>query len=457
MDLSIIIPCYNEVQNINKIHTELLPIVRHMQTQGATGSVATAAIEVIFVDDGSDDGTFFALLDAFGDLEVEGITFEFSQHRVNQGLGAALRTGFDVAKGAVIVTTDADGTYRFEDIPRLVARLTADVDMVTASPYHPDGAVEGVPAYRLLLSRGSSAIYRILADRRVYTYTALFRAYRSSLIRNVPFHSTGFLAGTELLVNAIRMGYRVAEFPTVLYARAFGASKAKIARTVQAHVGFQLNSLLPWHPYGFIIRGSESTLYLCDNGQKRPFPTPEIFLSHGYHWQQVVQISDQELAELTDGTPMTFRDGTLLCGGDDTVYIAEAGCKRPFVTAADFESLGYRWENIVQVPDEQLDDLETGAPVLATERHPNGTLLQGSSDTVYLLKNGKRCAITSIQVFQSWGFAWEQIVNVADSTLVRYPLGETVQPQKSMFHNWRSLQAQTYSFVNQPLPANFAA
>lgn len=469
MDLSIVIPCYNEVETVNKLYRELLPVLQLMQTQRQSGQVATAQIEVIFVDDGSDDGTFFALIDAFGEQEQAGLTFHFAQHRQNQGLGAALRTGFDMAKGQVIVTTDSDGTYRFEEIPKLLTRLTSDIDMVTASPYHPQGAVDGVPPYRLLLSRGSSAIYRILADRRVYTYTALFRAYRRGVVQSVPFQATGFLAGTELLVNAIRMGYRVAEYPTVLHSRAFGVSKAKIMRTVQAHLGFQFNSLLPWHPYGFIIRGSEQTLYLYENGQKRPFPVPEIFLSHGYHWQQVVQIADEELTELAAGPPMTFRDGTLLRGSSYTVYVVEAGRKRPFVTADDFEGMGYRWENILQVEDALLDSLPLGKPLTITDRYPNGTLLQGESKTVYLLKDGRRCAIPSIQVFQSWGFAWEQVVSVADSTLVKYAQGEVIQPQESMFHNWRVLQTQTFAFAaknresgaeqspEQPAVTHFAA
>ncbi len=439
MDLSIIIPCYNEVENVPKLLAEFLPVVNGLVKRGSAGHIQTAEIEVIFVDDGSRDGTFPHLLAAFADQTLPGISFHFTQHRLNRGLGAALRTGIDLAKGNVVLTTDCDGTYHFSEIPHLLARLTPAVDLVTASPYHPEGAVDGVPAYRLLLSRSSSAIYRMLTDRRVYTYTALFRAYRREVIQNVPFTSDGFLAGTELLVNAIRMGYRVAEHPTVLHSRAFGVSKAKIVRTVRAHLGFQFNTLLPWHPYGCVVRGSGATLYLYEQGQKRAFPSPEIFLSHGYHWQQVVQISDAELAALADGPPLTFRDGELLRGNDETVYIVEHGYRRPFVAASVFEALGYRWENVLTIAADQLQTLPLGEAMTATSRHADGTLLRGTDDTVYRVEGGRLRAFPSLQVFRSWGLQWEQVVVVTPTTLASYAGGEPLAAQPSLFHHWRTL------------------
>lgn len=240
MDLSIVIPCYNEVENVPKLQEEFLPV--------ALGLAETCSVEVVFVDDGCTDGTWEALHETFGadgqtDAHSTGIAFRFERHTVNRGLGAAIRTGLAAAQGEKIVTTDSDGTYKFSEIPGLLSRLAGDVDIVTASPYHPSGGVAGVPAYRLFFSRGCSAIYRLLADWRVYTYTCLFRAYRREVVQNVTFESDGFLAGTELMVKGMLMGYRVAEHPAVLYRRAYGESKAKIKRTVLAHLGFQARVL----------------------------------------------------------------------------------------------------------------------------------------------------------------------------------------------------------------------
>jgi dolichol-phosphate mannosyltransferase len=228
VNLSIIVPFHNEVGNVPKVRDELIPVARAL---GAAGTV-----ELICVDDGSTDGS----LDAFrAALLPQGVPVRFERHPHNLGLGAALKTGFAAARGDVLLTTDCDGTYAFQEIPALLAHLTPEVDLVTASPYHPEGSVDGVSAFRLLLSRGSSLIYRLLVDPHIYTYTALFRAYRRRVIDEVSFESNGFLAGTELLVNARLQGFHIAEYPTVLHSRVSGVSKARIARTISAHLRFQ--------------------------------------------------------------------------------------------------------------------------------------------------------------------------------------------------------------------------
>lgn len=231
MDLSIIVPCFNEVDNIDKLRAEFFPVVDRL--------AARQSVEVVFVDDGSRDGTGEALAAAFGAAPRLDVSVRVERHERNRGLGAALRTGFAAAHGDILVTTDSDGTYRFEEIPALLARLVPEVDIVTASPYHPQGGVAGVPRYRLVLSQGSSLLYRLAVDWRLHTYTALFRAYRRPVVEQVSFAADGFLAGTELLVKAMLAGFHVAEHPAVLHARVHGVSKAKLVRTIRAHLGFQ--------------------------------------------------------------------------------------------------------------------------------------------------------------------------------------------------------------------------
>jgi dolichol-phosphate mannosyltransferase len=172
------------------------------------------------------------------------LTFKYLRHQTNLGLGAAIRTGFSGADGDIILTVDSDGTYKFSEIPALLAMLVQGVDLVTASPYHPDGGVVGVPANRLILSQGSSILYRILVDWDIHTYTCLFRAYRSEVVRTVPFKANDFLAGTELLVGAILRGFRVVEYPSVLHKRMYGVSKARIVQTIRSHLKFQATILL---------------------------------------------------------------------------------------------------------------------------------------------------------------------------------------------------------------------
>jgi dolichol-phosphate mannosyltransferase len=230
MDLSIVIPCYNEVESLPSLWRDLSPAL--------DGLARSRTVELVLVDDGSADGTYDSLAHMAATCPIGGVQIQVLWHPRNRGLGAALRTGLRSARGDVVVTTDCDGTYRFAEIPALLRSLTAGVDIVVASPYHPQGGVAGVPPVRLLLSKGSSALYRLLVSPAVHTYTSLFRACRRAVVQDVAFESDGFLGGTELLVRAILQGRRVAEYPTVLNVRAHGASKARLLRTILAHVRF---------------------------------------------------------------------------------------------------------------------------------------------------------------------------------------------------------------------------
>jgi dolichol-phosphate mannosyltransferase len=231
MNLSIVLPIYNEVENIARMGKELLPVV--------TDLARSNKVEVIFVDDGSTDGTSQAIQATFMDVNRNNLQFLIQRHAKNQGLGAALRTGFRAASADVIVTTDSDGSYDFAEIPGLLTYLKQGVSIVTASPYHPDGNVEGVSKFRIILSRGSSLLYRLLVNWRIYTYTSLFRAYHRDVIEKISFECNGYRAVTEILVKGLLQGYPVVEYPTTLHKRTLGSSKVKLLRTIFDHMSFQ--------------------------------------------------------------------------------------------------------------------------------------------------------------------------------------------------------------------------
>lgn len=249
----------------------------------------------------------------------------------------------------------------------------------------------------------------------------------------IPFESNGFLARTELLVNAMRMGYQMAEYPTVLHSRVFGESKAKLARTIQAHLNFQVHVLMPWQPYGTVIKGSTEATYLYSNGQKRLFPSAEIFLSHGYHWQQVVQVNDNYLASLPDGPPIPFRDGTLLKSTANPIYVIEHGRKRHILSPEIFESLGYRWKDVITVPDHILNEIKSGPALAGIDQHPDGTLVKSSDEHIYLLEAGKKRWFSSPQVFLSWGYKWGRVITLSDERLAAYPSGVPIPAQESFY------------------------
>lgn len=221
---TLLIPCYNEAEGIPQLREALQPVIEQLMADGG--------VEVIFVDDGSTDGTGALLQVVFADSPFVRIL----AHPRNLGLGAALRTGFHAARGEIVITTDSDGTYPFAEIPRLLQYLREDVDLVTASPYHPGGGIEGVPPWRQVFSFGASFLYRLILRSPVRTYTALFRAYRRQVVEAISVESNGYVAVAEIMARAIRAGFRVAEYPTTLRVRRFGRSKMKILRTILDHL-----------------------------------------------------------------------------------------------------------------------------------------------------------------------------------------------------------------------------
>jgi dolichol-phosphate mannosyltransferase len=226
--VSLVIPAYNESEGVGHTAAAVRTLLDYLTKKHK--------VEVIFVNDGSKDDTRTLLEGEFkDDARVRVIS-----HPVNQGLGAAIRTGLKAATGDVVITTDFDGTYPLNTIPQILARMQVDgSDVVTASPYHPNGRVEGVPAYRLMFSFGASLLYRMLVKWNIYCWTALYRAYRRPVIERISFESNDFLAGTELLVKALRAGYKVTEFPTTLHVRTYGQSSMRVMKVTMAHLKFQ--------------------------------------------------------------------------------------------------------------------------------------------------------------------------------------------------------------------------
>jgi dolichol-phosphate mannosyltransferase len=114
---------------------------------------------------------------------------------------------------------------------------------VTASPYHPQGGVENVPSWRLLLSRGASFLYRRLCACKLYTYTSFMRAHRRRVIETITFENDGFAGFTEMLLRAGLQGYTVAEMPMVLKSRGVGTSKMKVMYTIRTHLALMRRAL----------------------------------------------------------------------------------------------------------------------------------------------------------------------------------------------------------------------
>jgi dolichol-phosphate mannosyltransferase len=221
LDTTIVVPCWNE-------EDALAPLLERLDRLVGP----RANWEVLFINDGSTDRTG-PMLDA---AVKRYVWARVVHHDGNKGLGAAVRTGFAHSKTPVICTIDSDGTYPPERLPEFVQLIEEGADVVTASPWHPDNHESDGGFHRIFLSRGVSMCYRILTGTKLYTYTALFRAYRRSAIEDLEFESNGFPAVTEILIRLLGKRCQVAEVPMPLKPRELGVSKMSTMKAIQGHL-----------------------------------------------------------------------------------------------------------------------------------------------------------------------------------------------------------------------------
>lgn len=224
MEVSLVIPIFNEEQNVRYLFRTLGGFRARLSKR--------YRLHLVLVDDASTDGTWSLLKEHFGDEPDTTVL----RHPHNRGVAAAILTGLRAAPTEVVCSIDCDCSYDPDDLAQMLP-LIANADLVTASPYHPDGSVLNVPPWRLFLSKTLSRIYSAVLSDRGYTYTSCCRVYRKQAFVDFKPQNNGFLGVAETLIDLKRRGGRVVEYPATLEARLFGESKMRIARTIGRHLG----------------------------------------------------------------------------------------------------------------------------------------------------------------------------------------------------------------------------
>lgn len=222
--VTLVIPCYNEESTLPYLHRTMQSLRHELARQWD--------LKILFVDDCSQDNTHEVLRSLFGDDSDISIL----RHETNKGVSAAILTGINAAQTEIIASIDADCSYDPHELTQMLPRLTRDVAMVTASPYHRDGKVNNVPSWRLILSHTLSCMYRMLLGQKLATWTSCFRVYRKQQIVDLPLVENGFLGTAELAAYLSLHGRKIVEHPATLEVRLFGFSKMKTVRTILAHL-----------------------------------------------------------------------------------------------------------------------------------------------------------------------------------------------------------------------------
>lgn len=170
--------------------------------------------EVILVNDGSTDQTVARAIEAIG----ADSRFRVLSHVVNFGRGRAMRTGFNEARGEIIVTTEGDMSWGHDVVGRMVEKLDTQpkLDAVFASPNVPGGGYRNVPWHRVTLSRVGNRVLRLLYLGELTMTTGMTRAYRSWVVQGQHFVRDGKELHLEIAHRLLQLGYAIGEVPAIL-------------------------------------------------------------------------------------------------------------------------------------------------------------------------------------------------------------------------------------------------
>jgi Glycosyl transferase family 2/Domain of unknown function (DUF3473) len=222
--VTVVVPCFNESQSLRYLNNTLQSLSNTLSED--------YAFTFVFVDDGSTDDTWSVLQTLFG----ERADCRLIRHERNFGAARSIQTGLRHAETQVVCSIDCDCTYDPHELARMIPLLTDGVDVVTASPYHPQGRVRNVPGWRLFLSKRLSRLYRLVLHQKLFTYTSCFRVYRRQTTAALEVRHPGFLGVAEFMAQADLAGRRIVEYPTTLDSRVLGRSKMKVLRTIAGHL-----------------------------------------------------------------------------------------------------------------------------------------------------------------------------------------------------------------------------
>ena len=206
LTISVVIPTKNEARNIAWVLERMEPIVD----------------EVIIVDGLSSDDTVEIARAIRPDLVVV--------HHPIAGKGEAVRAGFAVATGDLVVMLDADGSMDPGEIQRFVEQLAAGHDFVKGSRFLPGG---GTADMTLLRRMGNDVLVRLANVLMGTRYTELcygYMAFRRSRLQELELTSSGFEIETELVLKCQRAGLAIAEVPSFESPRRYGNSNLNTFR-----------------------------------------------------------------------------------------------------------------------------------------------------------------------------------------------------------------------------------
>ena len=207
--LSVVVPAYNEEATLTEIVERLL--------------VLPDLLEVIVVNDCSKDATA-ALAD---DLARKHPQIRVAHHPVNRGKTEALKTGFALTKGEIVIVQDADLEYDPADIPEVIGPILAgDADVVYGSRFLVRKASRVLYFYHFLANKGLTFLSNICTNVNMTDVETCYKAFRGDIIRNMIITSSGFGFEIEVTAKVCKLkGSAIYEVPISYHGRTYEQGK----------------------------------------------------------------------------------------------------------------------------------------------------------------------------------------------------------------------------------------
>lgn len=229
--LSVVIPAYNEEDGIAEIAKRVLAV------ESSLAGAGVHKLELLVVDDGSRDRT------AQIAESIPGVNL--IRHPKNKGYGAALKTGFNRARGELIGFLDADGTYPPEHFPALCAEALNGADLVVGSRM--SGADSKMPVTRRIGNRFFATLLSIVGRQSVSDSASGMRVFKREVLPQLYPLPDGLNLTPVMSTRAVHEGIRMAEVP-IPYSERLGRSKLSVVHDGSLFLRSMLWTVLEYNP-----------------------------------------------------------------------------------------------------------------------------------------------------------------------------------------------------------------
>ncbi len=208
MELSIVVPAYNEEKNVIAVYNSLVHNLADVKKE----------YEIIFINDGSTDST----LDELKNLRDKDKRVKILSFTKNFKKGSALAAGLKRASGNIVITMDSDMQDNPNEIPKLLSKLEEGYDMVVGWKYPRKD-----PLNKILASKVFNFLVRVLTKIKIHDCDSNFRAMRKNVIPHLEIYSGLY---RYIPVIAHQNGFKVTEVKVKHFPRLHGKSKYNLSR-----------------------------------------------------------------------------------------------------------------------------------------------------------------------------------------------------------------------------------